>query len=142
MSTSYQEIYDIFIHKITDFGLVELVPEEVERICFQYLQSSITKFTKCKQDLSKRDDDLKTFEISLTNREKEILATMMIGEWLTPQVYNIMNTKQFLSDQEYKHYSQANHLDKLMQLRSKIIEEGQGLMISYTYSLDALEGLK
>lgn len=142
MITSYQEIYGIFINKITDFNFINLSEEDIESLCLKYLISSTAKFSKCKKDLTARDDETQTFFVKLDGIEKEILATMMIVEWLTPQVYNIMNLKQFLGDQEYKHYSQANHLEKLMLLRETAIEEGDQLMTAYTYTKEDLQELK
>ena len=142
MNTSYKEIYDIFVNKITDFNFLNLLPDDIEELCLKYLKSAITKFIKCKKDLSERSDILQVFYIELDDIEKEILGTMMVVEWLTPQVYNIMNTKQFLGDKEYKYYSQANHLDKLIKLRDTSIEDGERLIILYTYSQGGLGELK
>ena len=130
--TDYREIFDIFIGGITDQPFLSLPSEDIEEFCLMYLKRVIPKFTKCSTDLTKRSDSLMTFYSKLSELEVLILGTMMITEWLSPQVYNITVTKQFLADSDYKHFSQANHLDKLMQLRDKADDETQQLIILYT----------
>lgn len=134
MKTSYQDIYDIFISKITDYDFLNLLPEDIEDYCLKFLKSAIIRFVKCEKNLADRDDTLKEFNFELTETERYILGTMMIVEWVSPQVFNIINTKQFLGDKEYQFYSQANHLDKLLKLKEVAENDGERFMISYTYS--------
>lgn len=140
MNTPFQEIFDIFIGKITDHQFLSLPEEDIDELCGKYLRSATAKFKKCEKDLWSRGDT--HFNVELSQEEKEILATLMLVEWLTPQVYNIMNTRQFLGDQDYKFYSQANHLDKLMLLRNQMIEEAEKSMVVYTWKSSELENLK
>lgn len=133
MNTSYQEIYSIFFGRITDLNFLSLSEEDINEHCKRFLINVIPKFKKCKQDLTKRDDDLEQFNLKLKDNEKQILAVLMVVEWITPQVYNILNLKQFLGDKDFKYYSQANHLDKLMALRDSMIEEADKAIVNYTY---------
>lgn len=100
--TSYNEIYEIFAQKITDVKLMQLDDEEVEQLLYGYLLSSIAKFKKCKSDLSKRNNKLRTFQIDLEDIEKEILALMMVAEWLEPQINTTLLTSQFFGTQKEK----------------------------------------
>lgn len=131
--TSYQLIYDRFINKITDYHLLQLQEEEILEICKKYLRSAITKFTECKQDLSIRNDNFHCFNISLTEIEQEILANLMIVEWLSPKIYNITVLKQFIGDNEYKGFSQANHLKELQSLCEHSQDEVERLMMDYAW---------
>lgn len=131
--TSYNEIYEIFAQKITDVKLMQLDDEEVEQLLYGYLLSSIAKFKKCKSDLSKRNNKLRTFQIDLEDIEKEILALMMVAEWLEPQINTTLLTSQFFGTQKEKFYAQSNQLEKLMELSQLRKTEARKLIRDYTY---------
>lgn len=133
MSTPYAEIYDIFITKIQDQEFLSLPDDDIEGFCYRYLISAITKFKKCEQDLKDRDDNLLQFNSTLLDEEKEILAILMMEQWISPQVYNIMNLKQFMGDREFRYYSQANHIDKLLALRETLKDDAEREINNYTY---------
>lgn len=133
MGTPYQEIYEIFLTKIQDQEFLNLPDDDIEEFCLKYLRSATTKFKKCKQDLSDRDDNVLQFNISLLEEEKEILAILMMEQWISPQVYNIMNLKQFMGDREFRYYSQANHIDKLIELKESLKDDGEREVTNYTY---------
>ena len=131
--TSYQEIYERFAQKITDVKLMELSDEDIEQLLCGYLLSAVAKFKKCTSDLSNRDTGRRIFNIELTDIEKEILALMMVAEWLEPQVNSTLLTSQFISSNNTKYYAQANQLDKLMTLSHTCKNEARKLVRDYTY---------
>jgi len=99
-----------------------------------YLKSSIAHFTKCKKDLSKRNDDEQMFLIQLDELEIEILSSLMVIEWVRPYVTNRLNLSSFLGDSDFKTYSQANHLNSLIELQSKLENEIERLFMQYTWN--------
>lgn len=131
--TLYSEVFTLFINKITDHNLIQLEEDKVEEICCMYLKSAITKFKKCKTDLSKRDDSAKVFLNTLRDAEQEILANLLIVEWLTPKIQNTTNLKQYMGDTDFKFFSQANHLDALNRIRTTAKEEADGLIQEYLW---------
>lgn len=133
--TLYTEIFGLFVNKINDHQLISLDETKVEEICCMYLKSAITKFKKCRTSL-KRDDEAMVFLHTLTDDEKEILANLLIVEWLTPKIQNTTNLKQYMGDSDFKFFSQANHLDALNRIRSTAIEEADGLIQSYCWDDD------
>ena len=133
MGTPYQEIYEVFITKIEDQEFLSLPDDDIEDFCFKYLKSAITKFKKCEQDLKDRDDSLLQFNVELMEEEIEILGILMMEQWISPQVYNIMNLRQFMGDTEFRYYSQANHLDKLMALKELLRDDAEREINNYTY---------
>lgn len=141
MATPYQEIYDLFLQKINDQEFLSLPDEDIEQFCFKYLKTATTKFKKCNQDLKDRDDTLFQFNVDLLDEEKEILSIIMIEQWISPQIYNIMNLKQFMGDREFKYYSQANHLDKLMMLKNTLQSDSEREVTNYTYEQSDLSEL-
>ena len=133
MATSYEEIYNLASNKITDPEIALLLPEDIEELFHGYLISAIPKFRKCKNDLSNRDDELRQFNVDLLDVEKEILAILVAREWLQPQLYSALLTKQVFSDKEQKYYSQSSHISELRALDETLKIEAQKLSRDYTY---------
>ena len=133
MATSYEEIYNLAANKITDPEIALLLPEDIEELFYGYLISAIPKFRKCKNDLSDRDDELRQFNVDLLDVEKEILAILVVREWLQPQLYSALLTKQVFSDKEQKYYSQSSHLSELRALDETLKIDAQKLSRDYTY---------
>ena len=132
--TSYDEIYNKAARKITDFGLADMSDVDLEDEFYGYLDSSISQFRKCKNDLSNRDDELKKFNIDLLDVEKEILAVLMVRQWLQPQLNSVLLNAQVFSDKEQKYYSQAQHIGELRARDEDLRLEAQKLSRDYTYS--------
>ena len=133
MATSYEEIYNLASNKITDPEIALLLPEDIEELFHGYLISAIPKFRKCKNDLSNRDDELRQFNVDLLDVEKEILAILVAREWLQPQLYSALLTKQVFSDKEQKYYSQSSHISEIRALDETLKIEAQKLSRDYTY---------
>ena len=133
MATSYEEIYNLAANKITDPEIALLLPEDIEELFYGYLISAIPKFRKCKNDLSNRDDELRQFNVDLLDVEKEILAILVVREWLQPQLYSALLTKRVFSDKEQKYYSQSSHLSELRALDETLKIDAQKLSRDYTY---------
>ena len=133
MATSYEEIYNLAANKITDPEIALLLQEDIEELFHGYLISAIPKFRKCKNDLSNRDDELRQFNVDLLDVEKEILAILVAREWLQPQLYSALLTKQVFSDKEQKYYSQSSHISELRALDETLKIEAQKLSRDYTY---------
>jgi hypothetical protein len=76
----------------------------------------------------------------LSEEEIEIIATLMVVEYLTPKIVSTENLRQMLSDREYGIYSQARQLHEMMALKKQLRLEATQLISDYTYS-DGLGGL-
>lgn len=131
--TSYEVIYDRFLQKVTDFDLSAMQDEQIQSMLSGWLVSSISKFRRCNQDLTDRDDDMESFNIDLRDEEIEILATLMVGEWIEPQLNSVLLTHQFYGGKEEKFYAQANQLSALKVLRDDTRTEARKLMRDYSY---------
>lgn len=141
MPTPFSDIYDLFLSKVSDYDLVELDDDSLNSLLKTYLLSSVSKFVSCKQDLSDRDDDALVFNITLTDLEKEILATYMVYQWIYPKVFNIILVKQIFSTKDFNIYSQANHLKELLKMKSNIELEVNRLIMNYSYHGEDLDEL-
>ena len=132
--TSYETVYNRFFQKCTDYELPHLPDDELDPMLHGWLLSSIAKFRKCESDLTQRDDELRTFLVDLQNEEIEILALLMIAEWLEPKVNSVLLTDLMVAGKEEKWNSQQGHLGGLKALRDANRLEAKKLMRDYTYA--------
>ncbi len=71
------------------------------------------------------------FNNNLTHQEINILAVYMIVEWLSQQLASVENTRMKYSGSDFKFTSQANHMQKLLQLKKDYEREGFHLQRLY-----------
>lgn len=100
--TTYEELYNRALAKLDDPTLMVLPEEDLEEMLHGYLESSIAKFRKCENDLEDRDEELKAFNCDLALIEKEILAIMMVREWIGQRLYSVTNVMQVFGGKEEK----------------------------------------
>lgn len=140
MATPFEDIYDFFLSKVTDFSFANFTDDELKDELEQYLRSASVKFFSAGDIRLQKDFTFKEFTNDLTDLEKEILASLMIVEYLNPKIIATENMKQFLASKEYKIYSQANHLSKMIELRNQVKAEVNHLMTLYSYK-DGIAGM-
>lgn len=129
--TSYETIYNRFARKITDYDIVELSDIDLEEMLLDYLHSAMAKFRKISTDLSKRDDTMRVFTDDLLDVEIEILACLMVVEWITPQLNSTQYTKQFFGGKDEKFFSQKNQIDGLRDMKKDMQLEAKKLRRDY-----------
>ena len=134
MATSYEAIYNRALSKLTDYDLAFMPTEDLQAMLHGWLLSAIAKFRKCENDLSSRDEELGTFNVDLVDEEVEILALLIVCEWLEPQVNSVTLTHQMFGGKEEKWFSQSSHLAELKALRDDTRTEARKLMRDYTYA--------
>jgi hypothetical protein len=137
MATPYDSIYQSFLQKISDYSFLSMDDTTLKSNLFGYLKSSITKFKRCKNNLSQRDDISSQFYIDLTDEEIEILSIYMMVEYLSPKLVTSDLIQQSLSAKDYNIYSQANHIKEIRTLRDTYKLEAEQAMVRYTlYNAD------
>lgn len=123
--TSYETIYNRALSKIEDPMLIQLPEEDFESMLHGWLTSAIAKHRKCTNDLSDRDDELRQFNVDLTDIEQEILAILMVREWLAPQLNSVTLTSQVFGGKEEKlgiFIHGSLHLETLQCIPSNMLE--------------------
>lgn len=133
MATPYEKIYDRFIQKITDFNLVEVDDYSFEKMLNGWLDSAVIRVRKCQHDLSKRDNELQSFEEDLSDLEVELLALGMVDAWVSPMLNSTELTLQFIGGKEEKYYSQSQMLAELRNLKRENALEMNRLHNYHTY---------
>ena len=155
MNTDFSLVYDSFLSKITDDMYMQLNELDTYRMLEQLLLSAIEKFEFPRINLTDYDivgvADVRTyngaesdyidveatvyeggcFNNKLTHEEVNILAVYMIVEWLSQQLASVENTRMKYSGSDFKFTSQANHMQKLLQLKKDYEREGFHLQRLY-----------
>jgi len=133
MATLYSTVEEKFMYKIEDSVLTDLLDVDRQDMTDNYRESAEVEFKKCPK-LSSKDDVAREYTEELTTEEIEILAYGMVISWITPKVNSLDNLKQKMSTKDYKIYSQANQLDKMVNLKSESERKVSIMINSYTYT--------
>lgn len=76
------------------------------------------------------------FTEDLTELEQEIVANMMVLEWLKPSVYHMDLLEYRLGSKDFNMFSPANFLKELRALKKDTESEIDSLIIKYSYNND------
>lgn len=137
MSTPYSDVFNLFLTSIQDYRINKLYSQSVEQMenyLIPFLIKAITNFRKCKTDLEDRDDTNKIFNQTLSTDEKVILSNLMIVEWLTKEVNDILGMKLFLQDTDFKTYSQSQNLKEKRELLTTMKDMVDKQITQYSYN--------
>ena len=132
MNTELQEIYGMFLSNITDYDIPLLSDEDFGKEMLMLLKKSIAKF-RFKKDIA-IDDVMGEFTRELKEEEKNILALGMVSEWVKPKIYSVEVMKMKMNSKDYQLFSEANHIDKLRNIKKEADAEFDYYMD--IYSLD------
>lgn len=131
--TLYSTLYNRCLQKLEDPTLMQLPEENLEDMLHDYMLSAIAKHRKCEHDLSDRDDELKQFNSDLSDLEIEILAILMLREYISQRLHSVVNVLQVFSGKETLFFSQAAHIKELREMDDRLKLEAQQLSRDYTY---------
>lgn len=164
-TTSFSLVYDSFFSKITDDMFLQLTEIDTFRMLEQLLLSAIEKFEFPRVNIWDyqlfEDNDERIyngaesnyqdavaiiysggcFNIKLTYEQINILAVYMIVEWLSQQLASVENTRMKYSGTDFKFTSQANHMQKLLQLKKDYEREGFHLQRLYKRRIQDSRGV-
>lgn len=149
--TRFTVVYDSFLSKITDDMYLELTEEDTKQLLEQLLLSAIPKFEFPRQSLayeytSWEDENYNVVQgMSFVNQLKleqiNILATYMIVEWLGIQLASVENVRMKYSGSDFKFTSQANHMQKILQMKKDYEREGFHLQRLYKRRIKDINGI-
>lgn len=152
--TPFSDVYTNFLSKITDDMYMELTPEDTYKILCQLLISALPKFEFPRQSLQ-YDLSIDTGQIDqegnpitdqgfvniLTDEQINIISNYMIVEWLGQQLASIENVRMKYSGSDFKFTSQANHIQKVLQLKKDYEREGFHLQRLYKRRIKDVNGI-
>lgn len=162
--TSFSDVYQSFLSKITDDMYMELTKEDTEKMLEELLVTAIHKFEFPRVNLNdyvlgttiepvpnlnseENQEEITSeyqagyFNLVLTSEEINILSTYMIVEWLGFQLASIENVRMKYSGTDFKFTSQANHMQKLLLIKKDYEREGFHLQRLYKRRLQDINGV-
>ena len=129
--TTFREIYDSFLGKITDDMYLELTQEDTEKMLFELFEKSLHFFEFPRVDIYNYNTELEEYNIVLSREEINIISTYMVVCWLGQQLASVENVRMKYSGSDFKFTSQANHMAKIQAMRKEYEREGFHLQRLY-----------
>ena len=127
------KVYDRFFDLITDDMYVEWTEEDTKKDVQNILVAAIPnfefpkislKYEILKYDLVEFSDD-SYFYADFTEEEINIVAKLMVINWLQRQITSIENTRQKYYGDSFKLTSQASHLKALISLKEDLQKDSK-----------------
>ena len=143
MATPYEKLYENLLSKFRDYDIPLMTTEEVKDYLHDFLSPAISKFHVCRKDLSDRDDNIQRFNADLSDVEIEILSNYMLIEYIDSEYVRTPSLlKVQLPSSDFKVYSPANFLDKLMAMHKTYVTENETLLSRYAWMGVRESGIK
>ncbi|MFQ3843274.1 hypothetical protein AABD41_01345 [Staphylococcus pseudoxylosus] len=131
--TEFTLIYDKFLSKLTDFSLAQLDQEVLELDLQERLKTAISDFTSLPEEYTIIDQTNKSFIKNLTIEEQNIIATLMVINYLDKYILSEDNMRILLNSKDYKQYSQVSLLKELKATKSEYQSDVDAKMNSYSF---------
>lgn len=129
--TDFNLIYDKFLSKITDFSFAQLDKETLEEELKSKLIQALAYFTQL--DEEKAEYVGTSFVNELSNIEQEIIANLMVINYLDKYIISEDNMRILLNSKDYKQYSQATLLKELKATKSEYQSDVDALRNAYSF---------
>ena len=143
MSTPYEKLYENLLPKFRSHEIPLMTTEEVKDYLHDFLIPAISRFYVCKKDLNDRDDILQQFNVDLSDIEIEILSNYLLLEYIDSTYIRVPTVlKISLPSTDFKAYSPANFLDKLMSMHKIYLAENETLLSRYAWEIDSAYGIQ
>lgn len=134
MPTSYEKLYENLLPKFRSYEIPLMSTEEVKDYLHDFLIPAISRFHVCRKNLNDRDDILQRFNIELLDIEIEILSNYLLIEYIDSEYIRTPTLlKVSLTSNDFKAFSGANMLDKLMAMHSTYVKENETLLSRYAW---------
>ena len=134
MPTSYEKLYENLLPKFRSYEIPLMSTEEVKDYLHDFLIPAISRFHVCRKDLNDRDDILQRFNIELSDIEIEILSNYLLVAYIDSEYIRTPTLlKVQLPSNDFKAFSPANFLDKLVAMRTTYTKENETLLSRYAW---------
>jgi len=131
-TTAFTILYGSVLSKIKDYDFLNLQEDEIYAVLSDYIRPAVAAFRICKQDLTDRTET--EFNCELSDIEIEILANYMVIEYIDSNYIRVpLALKQGLSSKDFNAFSQANQLDKMMNMRETYRKNNETLLSRYAW---------
>lgn len=134
-NTRYEDLANAVFEKIKDVDLCAMSEATAYDIVIGYMKSAIVQFQSCKEDLSDRDDETRTFNFRLREDTFAILVNYMVICWLDANfILTTQSLKSRLTSSDFHSLQLSNQLGKAIELRDMLKSENDQLAINKSYS--------
>lgn len=143
MATSYEKLYENLLPKFRSYEIPLMSVEEVKDYLHDFLIPAISRFHVCRKDLNNRDDILQRFNVDLSDIEIEILSNYLLIEYIDSEYIRTPSLlKVQLPSSDFKVFSPANFLDKMMAMHKTYVSENETLLSRYAWMGAKESGIK
>lgn len=143
MATSYEKLYENLLPKFRSYEIPLMSVEEVKDYLHDFLIPAISRFHICRKDLNNRDDILQRFNVDLSDIEIEILSNYLLIEYIDSEYIRTPSLlKVQLPSSDFKVFSPANFLDKMMAMHKTYVSENETLLSRYAWMGAKESGIK
>lgn len=143
MYTPYEKLYDNLLPKFRSYEIPLMTVEEVKDFLHDYLIPAISRFHVCRKNLNDRDDIVQRFNVDLSDIEIEILSNYLLIEYIDSEYIRTPSLlKVQLPSSDFKVFSPANFLDKLMAMHKTYVSENETLLSRYAWMGAKESGVK
>ena len=134
MATPYEKLYENLLPKFRSYEIPLMSTEEVKDYLHDFLIPAISRFHVCRKDLNDRDDIIQRFNVDLSDIEIEILSNYLLIEYIDSEYIRTPSLlKVHLPSSDFKSFSSANFLEKLMNMHSTYVKENETLLSRYAW---------
>lgn len=138
MGTPFTDVYDRALTTITDYHLDSVATNNYNAF-IKYLEgilvSSIPYFDECMQSLD-YNTTTASFDVTLTNKEINILAEIMVYNWFSGKVHDVSQFELKLTNREFKTYSESQNFKVKIQELDELRERYEQDIVQYLLSKD------
>lgn len=136
MTTSIDDVCDLFTSKIVDYRLTTLYQTSGSGSLNLFLQpfllDAIDEFDLCDQDLI-YSTTTQTFSVDLTQKNKNMLSLIMVKYYLARELRDINQMRLHLQDRDFRSFAESNGLRAKLELYNQTQEEISQRLVSYGY---------
>lgn len=141
MNTTFEEIYDKFLAKISDADLAQLPMENIKYHLKQYLEDAIfIRLHPAPKCLTEFDGDGFASEIPYTLQD--LVAHAMVLAWLEPKLKHDRILRSAIGGRDYSELSNANQLKALLSLEDSAKDKVNEYFITYEYTHEDFDGFR
>ena len=141
MATLYSVVEQKFLAKISDRFLLTMDALNLQLTVDNYREGAEVTFKKCTK-LSDKNETTNQYNQTLTSEEIELLSDAMVIEWSYPTMNRIDLLKSRMTTNDYKVFSQANHIDSILDFVKQTEIRVKRKISSYVWTSTDLGGLK
>ncbi len=143
MATPYEKLYENLLPKFRSYEIPLMSAEQVKDYLHDFLIPAISRFHVCRKDLTDRNDILQRFNVDLSDIEIEILSNYLLIEYIDSEYIRTPSLlKTHLPSSDFKVFSPANFLEKLMAMHKTYLSENETLLSRYAWMGAKESGVK